>query len=351
MAITSFNLTNKLIYPSNRAIIARALSNQLSQPNFAYVLTIKQGTNVLITYKVFPNATGEMLVNVSRFCRNIVVAENLKYQTILHPLVKIDFFVQEFYGTNPTLHGTPVNIGFLDIFKANVSSDYDLDNYLGKDYLFFKKRSLYKNFSNFIPASKATGVIINLKHGSTSLYSFSNGDNESVLIDESYDYDNADIELQSNNFPHQIINLKVHKFTCEDKPVNCIFLNSKGFYENFCFSHYTSYSVEDSKLTYTQRQWQYDNSIDELYTNKAGEQVVKAGSVKKFRATSHYVYADEYNYYMEEIIRSEKVYLEFELGKYIPVIVENKGFQSLSDDFEDLIKLQLDFRLAYDFED
>lgn len=359
---------------SGNTVVFHAVSSEVGVYSDAQFQVKIYINGVLINTLRLIATDGQALnIDISNFIKDIpyfdLVANfgvgkwNLPYNTI-------EVKVQEFY--NGALQGTEVSAGTFVVMRGVLNSylfrtHFEFEKYFGYNQgvgvkkwltLFNGKRYYYDGKACVIGMriDVHTNINIKLYNSNAALL-----DTVTVTFDDyiadaggirafniipylsnSLQYGNeAYVVINSDLFDFEDLQIWRGAFDCDTNVTNFVFLNTLGTYESFPFKHNNRFTVKPKKQTYQKRDWDFIYPT-ELRLN-GGEMVATSDAYIKHIVSSGKLTPDEYNYFIEQLIRSTQVFVENN-GELTPVIVTDIVINEKSARFDNFVEVDITYK-------
>jgi len=286
------------------------------------------------------------------------------------PYNKVEVKVQEYY--NGALQGSEISAGTFVVMRGVMNSylfrhPFEFEKYFGYNQgagvkkwltLFNGKRYYYDGRACVIGMriDVHTNINIKLYDANASLldtvtvtfddYTADEGGmrafNLMAYLPSSLQYGNeAYVVINSDLFDFQDLYIYRGVIDCDTNVTNFVFLNTLGAYENFSFKHNNRFQVKPKKQTYQKRDWDFIYPT-ELRLN-GGETVATSDAETKHIVSSGKLTVDEYNYFIEQLVRSAQVFIENN-GELTPVIIDDITVNEKSSRFDNFVEVDITYK-------
>jgi len=351
-------------------------SDNIGQTNFKYVFDVQINSATVASFKVYPDTNNLGIIDFGPIVRNYFASQLVDngsgFVRCANGFLHVDYtirFGEEYAGvTYPNLtSGSYKGWNFsLDPFRTPMTT-YENKFLTSRDRLSAKVisgESFLITYFNSDLASSLTATIQNLNQDGTNNGSPSTGSNflssavHGILLDLSPASINAYLgttKITASTYAYRVSigadSITITQ-TCAPRftPVQIVFLNQFGGYDQFAFRLLSRQSRKMDRKTYTRSGYEINNSTkamdfkDSSNIFYGGTRSFTTGIDYDYFIVSDYLTIDDYNL-GAQLLASNEIYYQFG-GNYYPIVFTGTTWQGKDVTSDKIFNYELNFNLG-----
>jgi len=321
-------------------------STESGQPQFQYVMDIKQGGTLLARLKQYPNPNAVGIFDPARIFNDYIeYDENWKTSTVQTPVASVqnfDVLFGEEYGTsvsssvtlydgngnpgNPGVAATPAQV-FGAVVDPNNGSSF---NWQAQDVLSNRPlngvgleitRDEYETLSIYNDGSLTTATV-NYNPGSTSTYTLPTGFSTipigSANIGSPVEWTEIIVDVDGTEFTYTLAE------DCNYGRVRFAFINKFGFWDYFGFNLPVAKTTNMTRQGLTRPMVNYSGVVAAYNNRRRGQDWYNIQYTDSINVTTPFLDQSEAEW-LSEMIESPSIYVQ-EGDSFIPIVVTDTSY-------------------------